>query len=245
MPTPTHPDAAVVPATFELVPADIYRDIHKAVRANLFEVVLLAGRTDPSDRTQRITLAAAVADLADFLTFHAEHEDGVLEPMIAEVLPDEAAAIGASHVEFEAAMSRIRALAAVVFDEARTDARASLHELYLSLADFTAIYLEHQRVEERVVMPALVAHFGVDACVEANMRIVAAIAPDALAWGLAKALPVMNADERFEMVAGIRATAPADAFAGVVAFTGEVLDPEDHAQLVARLDATALVEAGA
>ena len=60
-----------------------------------------------------------------------------------------------------------------------------------------------------------------------------------------RALPVMNADERFEMVAGIRATAPADAFAGVVALTGEVLDPEDHAQLVRRLDATALVEVGA
>ena len=84
-----------------------------------------------------------------------------------------------------------------------------------------------------------------DACIDANMRIVAAIPPDTLAWGLAKALPVMNPDERFEMFAGIRATAPADAFAGVVAFTGEVLDPEDHAQLVARLEATTLVEVGA
>lgn len=219
------------PQSFELTPGDIYRDIHKAVRANLFEAVLRAGRTDPADREQRITLAAIVSDLADFLAFHAHHEDEVLEPMIAEVLPEEAQAISASHEEFDAEIERIRALAALVFADERDDARASLHEMYLSLATFTSRYLAHQHVEERVVMPALLERFGLEAVIAANERIVASIAPDALAWGLAKMLPVMNADDRFELLAGIRQTAPSEAFAGVLALAADVLDRDDHARL--------------
>jgi hypothetical protein len=227
--SPSFPDA------FELVAGDIYRDIHKAVRATMFETVLRAGRTDPNNREERIALAAAVADLADFLAFHAHHEDSVLEPMIAEVLPDEAEAIRVSHEDFDAEIERIRALAALVFDEDRADARASLHEMYLSLAAFTSRYLAHQHVEERVVMPALLAHYGLAAVIDANERIVTSITPDALAWGLAKMLPVMNADDRFELLTGMHATAPAPAFAAVMQLTEEVLTADDHAELTQRL----------
>lgn len=224
------------PSPFEMIPGDVYRDIHKAVRANMFEVVLRAGRTDPTDRNQRIALAATVTDLADFLTFHADHEDGVLDPMIAEVLPDEAATIRASHEEFEAEMARIRALAALVFDQDRLDGRASLHELYLSLAMFTSRYLAHQQIEERVVMPALLAHFGLEAVIAANERIVASIDPESLAWGLTKMLPALNADDRFELLAGIRMTAPSEAFAAVLALAADVLTEDDYASLTARLE---------
>ena len=224
------------PESFELIPGDIYRNIHKAVRADLFQTVLLAGRTDPADRDQRIVLAATVSDLADFLSFHAHHEDSVLDPMIAEVLPAEAEQILASHQDFDAEIERIRALAALVFDGARTDARASLHELYLSLATFTSRYLAHQEVEERVVMPALLARFGLDGVIAADQRIVSSIPPDALAWGLAKALPAMNPDDRFEMLAPMRAGAPAEVFAAVLEFAAEVLDAPAVAELTARLD---------
>jgi hypothetical protein len=156
--------------------------------------------------------------------------------MIAEVLPDEAEAIRVSHEDFDAEIERIRTLAALVFDDDRADARASLHEMYMALAAFTSRYLAHQHIEERVVMPALLAHFGLEAVIDANERIVSSITPDGLAWGLAKMLPVMNIDERFELLAGMRATAPAPAFAGVMELAAEVLTADDHAQLTQRLD---------
>jgi hypothetical protein len=237
MSTSTATPTIAFPQAFALIPGDIYRNVHKAVRANMFEVVLRAGRTDPADRNQRIALAASVCDLADFLTFHAEHEDRVLDPMIAEVLPDEAASITASHDEFEAEMVHIRALAALVFEDDRTDAQASLHELYLALAAFTSRYLAHQHVEERVVMPALLAHFGLDGVIDADQRIVASISPDGMAWSLAKMLPAMNNVERVELLAIIRAGAPSEAFAGMLGLAAEVLDADDFARLNAGLDA--------
>jgi hypothetical protein len=220
-----------------MIPFDIYKDVHKGVRVNLFDVTAAAGRLDPSDRDARIAHAARVCDLVDFLVFHAEHEDVHLDAAIAQVLPDQAEAITAEHVALEATMENLKALAYRVFEPTpRADARTEVHELYLELALFTSRYLAHQNVEERVVMPALFDAFGFDACLAMDQAIVASIPPDEMAWCLAKMIPAMNLDDRYEMLAGMRAGAPAEVFTGVLALAADVLTSHDHAALVARLD---------
>ena len=57
----TFTDTTAAPARFELVAIDLYRDIHKAIRTELFAVTTSAGQTDPSDRAARVALAAHVA----------------------------------------------------------------------------------------------------------------------------------------------------------------------------------------
>jgi hypothetical protein len=233
--TPTAP-STVPAASYELIGHDLYREIHKAIRVNLFDLTAAAGRTDPADRNARVLLATQVRDLVDFLVFHAEHEDTVLDGPTAEVAPDLARSIAQDHVALEHLMDRLRALANVVFDQERTDARAALHELYLDLASFTSRYLAHQEVEERVVMPALFAHFGMEGVLELHGRILSGIAPDQMTWSLAKMLPAMNVDERVELMAGMRAQAPAEAFAAMMGLAGDVLAADQFAALSARLD---------
>ena len=53
-----HPALTVETAALETVTFDIYRDIHKGIRAELFAVTHAAGRVDPHD-------AGAVAGVAD------------------------------------------------------------------------------------------------------------------------------------------------------------------------------------
>jgi hypothetical protein len=220
-----------------MIPFDIYKDVHKAVRVNLFDVTAAAGRLDASDRDARIAHAARVSDLVEFLVFHAKHEDEHLDAVIAQVLPGEAEAITAEHVALEATMEELKAIAYRVFDEtSSTDARTDVHELYMELALFTSRYLAHQNVEERVVMPALFEAFGFDAVLAMDQAIVASIPPDEMAWCLAKMLPAMDIDDRYEMLAGMRAGAPAEVYAGVLALGADVLTADDHAALVARLD---------
>jgi hypothetical protein len=231
-----------VRAPHTTVPFDLYRDVHKAVRVWLFEVTGEAARLDPSDRTARVAHANAVRELVRFLVFHAEHEDRELQPATEQVLPEQAAAIARDHVELEARMASLVALADLVFECDRDDARAAVHDLYLELAAFTASYLAHQDVEERIVMPALWEAFGFEAVLGIHGRIIASISPDDMGWSLSRMLPAMNVDDRVEMLAGIRATAPAEAFAGVCALAGQVLTDADHAALMARLD---LVPVGA
>lgn len=224
-----------------MLPEDLYKDIHKAIRVNLFEVTADAGRLDPDDRAARIVHAARVRDLVDFLVFHAHHEDTHMEDGIRQVLPAEADAIAAEHVALEATMAELQTLAALAFDEVGTGARAQVHELYLALASFTSRYLAHQEVEERVVMPALFAAFGLEAMLAMHGAILASIPPDEMAWGLAKMLPAINVLDRVAMLAGMRAQAPAPVFEGVLGLAADVLTDADHAQLVARLAVPDLV----
>ncbi len=225
-----------VHAPHATVPFDLYRDVHKAIRAWLFEVTVDAGRLDASDRTARVAHANAVRELVRFLVFHADHEDRELQSAVERVLPDRAAEIAREHVALEARMSTLVALADLVFACDRDDARAAVHHLYLELASFTASYLAHQDVEERVVMPALWDALGFEALLGIHGRILASISPDDMGWSLSRMLPAMDVDDRTEMLAGMRASAPPEAFAGVCALAGQVLAAADHAALVARLD---------
>jgi hypothetical protein len=115
------------------------------------------------------------------------------------------------------------------------DPRALVHRLYVALAAFTSDYLEHQDVEERVVMPALESAIGVEATIAIHQAILGAIPPDEMARSLALMIPAMNIDDRAEMLGGMRADAPAEVFEGVWGLAGSVLDPTDHAALARRL----------
>ena len=80
---------------FGLVAFDLYRDIHKGIRAELFAVTSAAGSVDPSDRCGLTALADHVAAIKDVLELHAEHEDTAID--LGAHLPELADRIEADH----------------------------------------------------------------------------------------------------------------------------------------------------
>ncbi|MDQ2649333.1 MAG: hemerythrin domain-containing protein [Actinomycetota bacterium] len=231
--TITHPDTTtpgLVPVTF-----DLYRDIHKAVRVELFSAVTTAASTDPTDALAVADLASQVARLVDFLDLHAEHEDGHIQPFILDVLPGEADRIESDHGDFEGTGSQLVDRAVEATQAAPAERRQLLHWLHLDLAAFTSEYLAHQDLEERIVMPALEAAIGVDAVMGVHGAIIGSIPPDELMQSLALMIPAMNADDRTEMLGGMQATAPAEAFQGVWGLTQSVLGDAEVRQLAGRL----------
>jgi len=143
------------PLEFGLVAFDLYRDIHKAIRSELFSVTEEAGRTDPSDRVGRQALFGHVADVMGLLVEHAEHEDGAIGPVLDRELPDLQARIVDDHEALERRIEGLRDQAATAAAAPDGQPRRDLHRLYVELASFTGTYLLHQDLEERVVMPAL------------------------------------------------------------------------------------------
>lgn len=220
---------------FPLVIEDLYRDIHKGIRSELFALTLDAGRIDPSDRAARTAVASHLHDVVGLLVSHAEHEDSAVQPALELHLPELAEKIAADHVALEARLVLLEDLAASAVDAAGGAQRETGHRLYLELASFTSAYLEHQDVEERVLMPALEATIGVEAVFAIHQAIVSSIPPDEMAASLAVMLPAMNIDDRAAMLGGMQAGAPAEVFAGVWALAGSVLTDADHAALGARL----------
>lgn len=214
---------------------DLYLNIHKGIRADLFSVTGRAGSLDAGDRAGRVALADAVRFSVDLLVSHADHEDTVIQPVLEVERPDLAEIIAGDHHGLEPRMDGLVALAGTVAEVDGPDARRWLHALYLDLALFTGDYLRHQETEERVVMPALEAAIGPDEVRALEGAIISSIPPDEMASSLAVMLPAMDLDDRAELLGGMRAGAPAEVFAGVWALAGTVLTSADHDALGARL----------
>ena len=222
------------PVTIETVTVDLYRDIHKGIRAELFALVGTAGRIDPADAVGHVALADHVRATVQLLAEYAEHEDAHCQPAIEAALPALAERIAADHAAIEARFDGLVALADDLGgDEATRRGRAQ--RCYVELAAFTGDYLAHQDVEERLVMPALEEAIGPEATLAIHQAIVSSIPPEEMGRSLAVMLPAMNVDDRAELLGGMQAGAPPEVFEGVWSLAGSVLDPDDHAALARRL----------
>lgn len=213
---------------------DLYRDIHKGIRAELFALTAAAGSVDPADTCGRAGLADHVTAVVALLESHAEHEDSAIETVLRSDAPELAEQIAVDHEVLDRRVRGLNDLARHAAGSA-TDHRQLTHRLYLDLASFTSAYLAHQDFEERVVMPAIEQAIGVEAVIGVHVAIVTSIPPDEMARTLALMLPAMNLDDRVEMLGGMREMAPPDAFAGVVSLARSVLAPVDFAAVTARL----------
>jgi hypothetical protein len=213
---------------------NIYRDIHKGIRAELFALAGDAGRLDPADDLGATELAGHVQRTVRLLLDHADHEDTHIQPAIARYAPQLADTVADDHERLDATMVRLVERA----EETRAAAggrRQVLHELYLDLAAFTSEYLAHQDLEERQVAQALDRNLGFEGLLAIDMAIVGTMPPDEMTAALAVMFPAMNVDDRTELLGGMQAGAPAEAFAGVWSLAASVLTPAEHRAVAARL----------
>jgi hypothetical protein len=221
------------PTTFATV--DLYRDIHKGIRAELFAITTAAGSIDPDSQIDRAALADHIVSVAGVLESHAHHEDVVVDPVLAMHLPDLAEKITDDHERLETGFGRIVDLACSAVDGSGTAERHLMQLLYLDLATFTSAYLTHQDLEERAVMAELERLIGVEEVLALHGAIIGSIPPDEMARSLSFMLPAMNVDDRAEMLGGMRMAAPPEAFDAVVSLARSVLQPADYASLADRL----------
>jgi hypothetical protein len=228
--TATGPTNAVAAVTF-----DLYRDIHKGIRSELFGATLEAGRVDPADDAGRAALQSQVEDLVTLLVTHAEHEDGAIQPAIEAHLPDLAATVVGDHEVLERRLGQLVEMAAVARVAPEHHRRLRVHQLYVELGSFTSAYLAHQDLEERQVMPALEQAIGVEAVIGIHGAIIGPMPPAELMSSLAVMFPVMNVDDIAELLGGMRAQAPEEAFRAVVSLLRSVAEPTTALAVTNRL----------
>lgn len=223
------------PIEFGLVPVDLYRDIHKAIRVEMLSAITDLGSLDPADGQGLEAARSQIAALADLLTTHAEHEDVHIEPVLEERMPELAEIISGDHSRLEGRMAKLVDMSNELVEAPSNEQRLRAHHLYLELALFSSAYLQHQDIEECVIMPTLAAAIGIDELLGINGAIVASIPPDEMARSLAIMIPAMNVDDRTELLGGMQVGAPPEVFAGVWGLVGSMLPAADVAALGGRL----------
>lgn len=234
-PRPTTPGPRPGTPEFRMVVVDLYRDIHKGIRSELTSLVEAAGSIDPHSRGDRLAVSDHVASVSALLASHAEHEDSAILPTLERELPDLAARIESDHHELERRFDLV-VEQSLEFTADTADARRRGQLLYLDLARFVSDYFVHIDVEERELMPRLEDAVGVDAVAEMHAAIVGSIPPDEMMRSLSIMLPAMNADDRAELLSGMRLGAPPEAFAAVVDLARALLRPDQFRSLSDRLE---------
>ncbi|HEX5095632.1 MAG TPA: hemerythrin domain-containing protein [Acidimicrobiia bacterium] len=226
---------AVELADLEAVEYDVYRDIHKGIRGELFAVVSEAGRVDPAGQEGVEAVGAHWRSIVELLISHAEHEDGYAQPLIEAHLPELAAKIAYDHPRLEQQMATLEVVADRAANAVGEARRIAVHRLYLGLASFTSDYLAHQAVEELDVMPGLAKVIGVPELIALNQEIVASIPPEQMVKTLPLMMQQMNVDDRTELLFGMKMGAPPEVFAGLSGVVRDALAPEDWDPVAARL----------
>ena len=235
MSSTTLPSLTVETAALEAVTLDLYRDVHKGIRNELFAVTIGAGQVDPGNRDAVAAVAGRWRNLVGLLIGHAEHEDKFVQPVIEVHAPSLAQVVAAAHPELEAQMAALEVLAERATDAGVCERRLFVHRMYLGFASFTAAYLQHQEFEETLVMPTLATKIGFDELLGIHGAIIAIIPPEEMAQTGSVMLPAMNVEDRTELLGGAQAGAPPEVFAGMMALTQSVLSPADYAEVATRL----------
>ena len=111
----------------------------------------------------------------------------------------------------------------------------ALRRLYLRLSAFVAENFEHMQHEETHMNAALWATHSDDEIIAIEQRIIASHQPQEMMLAMRWMLPHLSPDERSAMLGGMRATAPADAFAGILGVIRPLLGGRDWRKLAQAL----------
>ncbi len=214
---------------------DMYRPIHKALRAFMSDTLVAVGRMDTDDDSDvSITLEQARSLLA-MLRVHLDDENRFVHAAMEARRPGSAARTAHDHVDHECALVELERLIDAVVTSAGADRASSALTFYRRLALFVAENLEHMNIEEHDNTAVLWAEYTDEELMALEASIVASVPPAAMAVAMRWMMSALNHDERVRMLSGMRHGAPAEVFEGVLAIARGNLSARDWSKLAAAL----------
>lgn len=210
--------AAKIPAaaTTTAPRADLYAGIHKAMRHFMTDTLHRVGRVDVGDAADlQRTLAQVEALLAQCVR-HVEHENEHMHTAIDARSPRGASRTADDHVEHLDSIDTLRAEVESLRRAAPAERSTLALRLYRHLALFVAENFQHMHVEETQNNATLWAHYSDAELLALHGRILASIPFDEHLLIARWMLPAMNPTERAEVAGGMKAQAPAEAFAAIL-----------------------------
>lgn len=195
---------------------DIYRFIHKGMRAYLSDTLLTVGRMDLESNTDLQAGLDALEGLLDFCESHLQHENTFIHPAMEKVQPGSARDMSAHHGQHEAMIDELRDATESLRQSAPSDREGLAAGLYRKLALFVADNLVHMHEEETRNNEILWRGYSDDAIIAIHDALVSTIPEAENAVAMRWMLSAFNHQERQRVLQGMQQEAPRPVFEGTL-----------------------------
>lgn len=206
---------------------DIYTPAHKGLRALVSQTAKEIHTADYSSPADLERIADAVDRTLEFMDEHARAEETVIHAALREVEPEVVATLETQHHELDAIAERVRALASAVraAKEDPTNAAAALTALDRAFSRWIGGHLVHMVNEEENSLPALWKHFDDARIIGLRTSIQNTLGPERMAQWLRLFFRGMSVPEVGDMLAGVKAAAPAPVYEQMARLAQDELGP--------------------
>ncbi|WP_298830266.1 hypothetical protein [uncultured Piscinibacter sp.] len=203
---------------------DMYVGIHKALRHFMTDTLHRVGRMDPNDSAELARTLGQFEDLMALCVNHIHHENDFVHAAIEARQPGGASRTAGDHVEHFEHIDALRADARALARASDAGRPALALRLYRHLALFVADNFQHMNVEETQNNAALWANYSDAELLELHQRILASLPPSETMEVMRWMIPASSPAERAQVLGGMKAGAPAQAFQAVLDIVRPHLD---------------------
>lgn len=193
----------------QLSKTDLFTFIHKSLRNIIYDSSSNLQVTDFSNSDETQSMMKRLVNHLELLHEHAENEDNIIFPEIAESEPLMIKELNEEHKELEQKLnnilSQIEQIRNSASDEERFEQGKILNDLF---NDFSAAYLAHMNHEEQTVLHASQKYLTDAELIAIRIRIQTRISPEQYKIWLHWMLKSLNNNELKNLILGMQAGAP-------------------------------------
>ena len=204
----------------------IYRNIHKTIRHIMYTTALALGSADFRDQK---TMRESLEQLRGTITMlqeHAEHEETFVHPPLESRVPGITKSFEQNHEDDNRLFDRMRELGSQIEAAGDNDQRVDLgNQLYGIFNTYIGDYLGHLDREEAELEQALWDHFTDQELADIDHELMSSIPPERMAVWVPVICNSWNASELTAILAGMKQSAPPEAFAGMLSMMEQATPP--------------------
>ena len=209
-----------------------FYQVHKALRAMLYETASELQRTDFDNEEEVTSLLANITTVVDVFDKHAYNEDHFVFPAVEQYEPSVVDSFGQEHVKDHELSTQLRTLiniyGSLKADEERIQLGSALRKAFV---DFLAFNLVHMAKEEDIINNLLWRYYTDEQIRVIEKQIIAIQAPESTAVVWRWMLRGLSNTEIINWLKAVEKNAPEFAFHNLVT-TAEKELPRDRFQHV-------------
>lgn len=224
---------------------NLFRPIHKGIRAMIYELGRRVQVTDFTDTTESNAIArqlqhglnSAVSNcILCLLHAHSRHEEVEIFAPLRRLDSDVVEAMMVEHAEVVRRILGVTKTCDELLAQSGLGRRIEIGDrLNLETNDLFAFYLQHMNNEEATLVPILWEHFSDDDLRAMRRQFHSSLPPARLEEWMRWTLPALNSHELLQWFQSLRLDGPPELFETMVRLAGETVDPSRWEDVKGRL----------